>query len=173
LTLDHHNRSVLCITCGYVYNLFLFQSHFQRCKNLTAAGCEYRFFPTDDNRQAPQKKGGKPMKNWNSNLRILTALAVMIGLAAMLTGCASTTQVQVAQDQADLALQEAKAAMQAAQTAKSMAAERNMDAEEAAQRAEMAANRAEQAARRAEAAATKAEEMANKAEKIFMQQMKK
>jgi hypothetical protein len=104
---------------------------------------------------------------------ITLAAVVIVYLALVLSGCASTSQVQSAQSQADLALQEAKQAKQESQTAKSMAEGKTMEAVEAAKRAEMAAQRAEQSAADAETFADKAEAMADKTEKIFMQKNEK
>jgi hypothetical protein len=106
----------------------------------------------------PNQKEGSMKGRQCSNFKMLT-VAIMVYFAAILAGCASTSQVQAAKDQADLALREAQAA-------KAMASDKNTEAIEAAKRAEMAADRAEAAARQAEDAAAKAE-------KIFMQKMKK
>lgn len=84
--------------------------------------------------------------------RAVALLFVVALVFTMISGCASTKEIQTLQDQTNQALQRAQAAEQECQSS--------------AQAAEAAANRAE-------AAADKAEAMANKVEAIFMKHMKK
>ena len=111
------------------------------------------------------------MKTMKKRAYTTFVLAILVSVAIIAAGCASTTQVNAVQEQADQAMQRANDAMTEAQTANNMVIEKNNEVMSAADRAETAAERAERAAARAEEAAARAEAMAEKAEKIFMQKM--
>jgi hypothetical protein len=86
-------------------------------------------------------------------MKRILALCFVVALAfTVISGCASTKEIQQLQQQTNAALQQAQAAQQECQAS---------------------VENAEAAASRAEAAADRAEAMANKVESIFMRHMRK
>ena len=94
---------------------------------------------------------------------------LLVALAFVLTGCATSEQFKTLEAQVQQALQKSDRAMQTAESAKMATA----DCAAQVEKCNDAAMRAQQAADKAETAAQDAENSARKAEAIFMKKMKK